>query len=144
MASAVNIPTLCAQESASALGEEKQAHADDKVKLQDMERIKSEIETRMSRLKDLTDELVTENAQLKVDNALLQDEAQRYRAENDELRSEAEVLSQRNSDLKDKVRTDLLAQTMHHQHCPSSRPELSCTPSDDVRHATRMLCRCNC
>lgn len=68
-----------------------------------MERIKREIESRMSRLNELTDQLVTENAQLKVDNALLQDEAQRYRAENDELRSQAEVLTQSNSDLKEKV-----------------------------------------
>lgn len=98
----VNIPAFT-QESASVLGEEKKAHAADQERLQDMERIKSEIETRMSRLKDLTDELVTENAQLKVDNALLQDEAQRYRAENDELRGQAELLTKHNSDLKDKV-----------------------------------------
>eukprot|EP00892_Ulva_mutabilis_P006760 jgi/Ulvmu1/4456/UM002_0181.1 len=91
------------QDAATALGQEKRAHANDKEKLQVMEEIKSEIETRMSRLKDLTDELVTENAQLKVDNALLQDEAQRYRAENDELRTQAELLSHRNSELKDKV-----------------------------------------
>lgn len=103
MTGAVNIPTFCVQDAAAVLGEEKKAHAQDRERLDDMERIKSEIETRMLRLKDLTDELVTENAQLKVDNALLQDEAQRYRYENEELRSQAEELTKRNSDLKDKV-----------------------------------------
>lgn len=91
------------QDAADVLLEEKKAHDEDKERLHDMERIKTEIETRMDRLKELTDSLVADNAQLKIQNALLQDEAQRYRAENDELRGQTELLSKRNSDLQDKV-----------------------------------------